>query len=163
MKEKSKEKIDERNNLKLTRFCGEELYPIKTATWHFYENKDEKTNEIWLKIETDLGIQLSDDTKELAATPDWELTIRAKNLSLNDLKIGLRAAIKQGYDDDLEESLTNFYYCEHEQTDNNKIEILDKKGTKILFKIIGEVPDINYYDGSKPKNTIYVEAWFYKE
>lgn len=151
------------DNLKLTRFCVEELYPIKTATWHFYENEAEETNEIWLKIETDFGIQLSDDTKELAATPHWELTIREKNLALNDLKIGFKAEIKDGYDDDLDETLTNFYYCEHEQTDNNKIEILDKKDTKILFKITGEVPDVNYYDGSKPKNQIYVETWFDKE
>lgn len=145
-------------NLKLIRFCGEELYPIERATWHFHE--DEETNELWLEIEAGAGIQLSEDTEELEAQPLWELTVRIKDLKPSDLTIGFEACIKDGYDDDLDDTVTNFYYCEHEPTDNNKIEIRDTNGTKILFKVTGEVTDVNYYDGSKPKNTILVEAWF---
>ena len=150
----------QKTNLKLTRFCGEELYPIETATWHFHKNEDDEINELWLEIETDFGIQLSDDTKELGGTPHWELTLRIKNLTLSDLTVGFKADIKDGYSDELDDTVTNFYYCEHEQSDNNEIEILDKKGNKILFRITGEVTDVNYYDGSKPKNKIYVETWF---
>ncbi|WP_300675246.1 hypothetical protein [Soonwooa sp.] len=152
-------KENEQKNLILTRFCGEEIYPIETATWHLYENKD-GLNELWLEIESDFGIQLSDDTKDLGGQPHWELTFRIKDLKKSELKVGFRATIKNGYDEELEDSLTNFYYCEHQPTDNNEIEIIDINETKILFRIIGEVTDVNYYDGSKPKNKIYVETWF---
>jgi hypothetical protein len=153
---------EQQTNLKLTRFCGEELYPIKTATWHFYKDGEDEdgVNQIWLEIETGVGIQLSNDTKELGAEPSWELTIRLKNLQPSDLEIGFKTHIENGCDEDSGDSATNFYYCEHQPTDNNKIEILDKRGTTILFRITGEVTDVNYYDGSKPKNRIYVEAWF---
>lgn len=150
----------ERTNLKLTRFCGEELYPIENATWHFHASTDDEVNQLWLEIETDLGIQLSDDTKDLGGKPHWELTLRIKDLKPSDLTIGFKAQIEYGYDDDLDDTVTNFYYCEHEQTDKNEIEILEKNGNKILFRITGEVTDVNYYDGSKPKNKIYVETWF---
>lgn len=149
--------------LKLIRFCGEELYPIEKATWHYYKNDNLNRNELWLEIQTDHGHQLSEDTKTLNAKPHWELTVRLENLTQSDLKAGFKAQIKNGYDENIHYCTTNFYYCEHEQTDDNHIEIIKDQGDRLLFKVTGKVTDVNYYDGSKPKNKILVETWFDKD
>ncbi|MDO5105255.1 hypothetical protein [Capnocytophaga sp.] len=150
--------MTENNNksyLKLLRFSGEELYPIEKATWHFYEDEDnENENAVWLEIGCESGIQLAEDTKELDQQPYWELTIRKKNLQKSDLTAGFRCETEY----DIEESL--FQYCECEETEDTSVEILDREGSRILFRIEGEVTDVNYYDGSKPANKIIVEAWF---
>jgi hypothetical protein len=119
-------------------------------------------NELWLEIDTDFGIVLHEDTESLDAKPHWELTFRAENLNVNDLTANFRAEIPEGYDEDLGESLTNFYYCEHEPSDNNIIEVLATEESRLLIRVTGEITDVNYYDGSKPKNKIFVEAWFDK-
>jgi len=147
--------------LKLTRFCGEEFYPIKKAIWQIFEDVESNINELWLNIETDFGTVLHEDTKELEAQPHWELLFRAENLNVNDLTTGFRAEIPCGYSEDFfNGSLASFYYCEHEPSDNNVIEILATEGTRLLIRIMGEITDVNYYDGSKPKNKILIEAWF---
>jgi len=117
-------------------------------------------NELWLEIEADCGIILSEDTKSLGAEPSWELTYRHENLAINDLIMGFRAEIPNGYDDEIDDSVTNFYYCEHEPSDSNVIEILVTEGNRLLIRVIGEITDVNYYDGSKPKNKVFVETWF---
>ena len=149
--------------LKLTRFCGEELYPIKTADWYFYKNEDTNANELWLEISTNEGHQLSEDTQYLNGRPHWELTFQLDDLNINDLTSGLKLEIIESYNETLEDNVTNFYYCEHEATDNNHFEIIDKKDNRLLIRLTGEVTDINYYDGSKPKNKIFVETWFEKK
>ncbi len=146
--------------LKLTRFCGEELYPINKATWKLFKDEEENMHELWLEIEADYGIILSEDTKSLNAEPSWELTYRRENLVANDLTVGFRAEIPNGYDDNIDDTVTNFYYCEHEPSDNNVIEILATEGNRLLIRVVGEITDVNYYDGSKPKNKIFVKTWF---
>ena len=58
---------------------------------------------------------------------------------------------------------THFYYCEHLPTLNNRLEVLDRDGDRILFKITGECCDVNYYDGSKGNNLLEITAWIDKE
>jgi hypothetical protein len=81
-------------------------------------------------------------------------------LDNSDLRIGFKAEIPNGYDKEIDDTITNFYYCEHQQTDNNLIEILKTDGEKLYVRITGETMDVNYYDGSKPNNKIIVETWF---
>jgi hypothetical protein len=149
---------EQTNLLKLVRFCGEEYFPIIKATW--FINKGNKFDELWFEIETMEGTILSEDTKRLNARPNWQLTYVAKKLDKNDLKIGFKMKIQNGYDEKIDDTVTNFYYCEHQQTDNNLIEILKIDGEKLYVRITGETTDVNYYDGSKPNNKIIVEAWF---
>jgi hypothetical protein len=148
---------EKKSFMKLSRFCGEELYPIVEAKW--YIHKDEDGNELWLEIYADYGTVLSEDTESLSAEPHWELTYCAENLSEKDLTAGFKIEIPDG-DEDVTNNVSNFYYCEYEPTRNNTIEILDVNENKLLLRITGEVTDINYYDGSKPDNKITVETWF---
>ena len=149
---------EQENLLRLIRFCGEECFPIIKATW--FINKNDEFDELCFEIEAAEGIILSEDTKELNAEPGWQLTYAVKKLDESDLKTGFKAEIPSGYDDDMDDAVTNFYYCEHQQTDNNVIEIIKRDGEKLYARITGETMDVNYYDNSKPNNKIIVETWF---
>jgi hypothetical protein len=150
----------EQSLLKLLRFCGEELYPINKATWHIYKNEEDNINELWLDIEVGVGIALHEDTEYIKAKPHWELTYKDENLDENNLQVGFKAEIPSGYDEEVDDNVTNFYYCEHEPTDNNTIEILAVDKNKLLIRVTGECTDVNFYDGSKPNNRLFVETWF---
>jgi hypothetical protein len=41
--------------------------------------------------------------------------------------------------------------------------VMKGAGNRLLFRLTGEVEDVNYYDGSKPKNKIFVQTWFEKD
>ena len=148
------------NDLKLTRFCGEELYPIVSASWNIYFDEDLGMNNLCLYISAGKGTNLHEDTKDLAAEPNWELNIISKDLDKANLKEGFRIEIPDGYENDLNGYITNLYYCEHEQTDDNIIEILAVDGSKLYIRVSGETTDVNYYDGSKPLNKLFAETWF---
>lgn len=51
--------------LRLLRFCGEEIYPVKVATWYLSEDKESYMNELWLEIKADYGTLLHEDTAYL--------------------------------------------------------------------------------------------------
>jgi hypothetical protein len=146
------------NSLKLIRFCGDEYFPIVKANWFIKKAND--AVELWFDIETTEGTTVCEDTKSFKATPFWQLVYIAKKLDKNDLKIGFKVKIPNGWDEDRDDTVTNFYYFEHQETDNNLIEILGTDGEKLYVRITGETQDVDYYDGSKPKNKIIVETWF---
>lgn len=53
--------------------------------------------------------------------------------------------------------VTNFYYCAHESTERNHIEILAVDGSTLRVRLRGETVDVNYYDGSRPPTVLTAE------
>lgn len=146
--------------LKLNRFCGQELHPVTKAIWNIYYDEDLNMQNLCIYLDADYGTVLNEDTKDLAAHPNWELNYLAKDMTKESLCSGFKFIIPEGYNEDNGGWITNFYYCEHEGTDNNTIEILDRKEGKLLIRLTGETIDVNYYDGSKPNTKLFVETWF---
>jgi len=68
--------------------------------------------------------------------------------------------ISHGYDEDLEVYVTNFYYVEHDTIDDNEITILGREGSGVRAGIVGKITDVNFFDGSKPKTKVVVDAVF---
>src|SRR5262249_21361250 len=73
---------------------------------------------------------------------------------------GAGFSVPRGYDKSCGGHVTNFYYCEHEGTENNLIQILKSDGDRLLLRLTGETIDVNFYDGSKPPTKLRVETWF---
>jgi hypothetical protein len=151
--------MESQSELKLSRFCGEELYPITAATWEVFEDDDEPC-ELWLEIEAGRGTQLHDDTNDLDAEPHWELTFVSDSLRPDSLVAGFTAEIPLGEEGEGDDSTALLYYCEHEPTDKNSIEVLAVDGDRLLLRVTGETMDVNFYDGSKPNTKLFVETWF---
>lgn len=57
----------------------------------------------------------------------------------------------------------NLYYMEHQPAIDNKMEVIEVKGERLKIRLTGITEDMNYYDGSKPKHTMHLVAWFAKD
>ena len=139
------------NTLVLKRFCGEEYYPIDSAGWSIW-NSTVLCVEMWFQE----GRNLHEDTEYLAQEPGWELYFSIPSMNGDDVKPGLVLEKKDISDG------THFYYCEHQPTLNNHLEVLDRDGDRLLLRITGECCDVNYYDGSKGNNVLEITAWMEK-
>ncbi|WP_029906648.1 hypothetical protein [Prevotella sp. 10(H)] len=146
--------------LKLIRFCGDEIYPVISATCHISEDKEESVYRLHLNIDADYGLVIHNDIEPFESQPIWDLTYIVDALNESDLQKGLKIEIPIGDDEERVEFLSILHYCEAEQVDNNVIEILDVKDDKLLIRITGETIDVNYLSRSRPKMKLFIETWF---
>lgn len=147
--------------LMLKRFCGEEKYPVECTEWYILEGDGtwDDPYTFCLEMAFATGEELHEDTKELEAEPSWEISFPALKLRKKDLQTGF--IMDFANEDEDEEA--NFYYCEHQPTIDNKVEVLEVKGNSLLLRVTAKTMDVNFYDGSKPMNELEVIAWFSKQ
>lgn len=105
---------------------------------------------LWIMVTTHAG------PRDGQVQPNWGIG----KPGVEGLCKGSTIRIPRGFDDVLDEYVTNFYYWEHQETDDNVIEVLDSSGDRRLLRLTGTTADVGHYDGSKPDNNILVEAWF---
>jgi hypothetical protein len=141
----------------LERFCGRESFPVTTGTWNIFHDEALDTPTLCIQLSAGPGIELQEDTKVLRAEPSWEINFVSRNLNESSLQPGATFSVPQGYDEAQGGYVTNFYYCSHEATDHNLIEILAVEGSTLLVRLSGQTTDVNYYDGSKPPTRICAE------
>lgn len=147
--------------LYLDRFCGVETYPIKQATWDLIEGDgtEDDPDMLCLGMQFAKGSRLHEDTQPLQAEPCWEINFYKDKISLDILQTGFY--LEQPNQE--EEVDGSFYYMEHQPTMDNRMEILATDGDRLKIRVSGNTGDVNYYDGSKPKSTMWLIAWFEKE
>ncbi|MDU1906273.1 MAG: hypothetical protein E6772_16005 [Dysgonomonas sp.] len=144
--------------LKLSRFCGEELFRIKVATWDILTSESTLPT-LSLEIHADEIISQCDDTREFPVKPRWEIMCDIPGLEDSHLQKGFSIEVPE---EDNEHNDNILYYYEHGVTFNQKVEILDRQDDKLLIKVSGETQDVNFYDGSKPNTKLEAELWFEK-
>lgn len=151
----------EENVLYLTRFCGVEQYPVETATWCIIEGDGTEDDPAMLCLEVQFGMGngLHEDTTYLEAEPSWEINFYSVKIDIHMLQPGF--CLEQPNEEEDVDGI--LYYMEHQPTTGNKMEIIAVDGERIKIRLIGVTGDVNYYDGSKPKNTMQLIAWFDKE
>ena len=153
-----KELLMSTGTLTLHRFNGDEVFNVSDATISYFVAESHIILQFDVKTE-DVPVQTLPDTEELNGRPNgaWQLTVSA--FDPDDL-VGKTFLVPQGYDEDTEEYLAIFYYVEHEAVDNSEIVITGRDKDKYQATIISTVPDVNYYDGSKPATKIVIQAGF---
>lgn len=146
--------------LLIGRFCGPEEYPVVSATWNVHHDINSGMPNLVFFIETERGTILNDDTQALDGKPHWQINCVNAINEVEDIVVGLVVNEPDGYDEDRGGHLTNFYYCQHVTSEKNQIQIIAIEGERIFARVTGEVIDVNYYDDSKPRSTLFVETWF---
>jgi hypothetical protein len=146
--------------LAFERFNGFESYPIELAEWNIYKDEQNGMMNLWISLVAGAGIIQHEDTASLNANPNWELNLVEADLSEDSIRSGFIATIPECYDESCGGWITNFYFCSHEGTDHNTIEIIEVDGDRVRFRLAGETIDVNYYDGSKPPTKLSVDVWF---
>jgi hypothetical protein len=149
--------VDDETLLVLQRFCGRETYPILEGRWNLYHDDELDLPTLCITLRAGPGRDLHEDTLTLRAQPHWELNLVQAGLGPESLQPGATFTIPEGYDDDQGGHVTNFYYCSHESTEANRIQILARHGDTLRVRLRGETVDVNYYDGSKPPTVLSAE------
>lgn len=74
---------------------------------------------MWIDLVFGQGEQIHEDSEYLAQEPTWEISFEVNNEEI--IKQGL---ILENSNKDYDEAI--LYYCEHNPTFNNRLEILEK-------------------------------------
>ena len=150
------------NTLVIHRFNGMETFQLKECVIALYCN--EEFNKINIRFETnETGFTQCADTSSYPTSPNGEFTILTDSQNLNDFlknKIGSAVEIMDPYFEALGDYLSRFYYYEHEEIEDIKINFLELVNDKVKISVSGFVRDVNFYDGSKPNAKIEFISWF---
>jgi hypothetical protein len=142
----------------LHRFNGVEEFSVKTATMMAYH--DEDGIRLWFEAKTDgVRVQGLPDTATLHARPKAEVAVTLKELDPRKLS-GARFSVPHGYNEETDEYDATIYYVEHDYMNENEIEIVAQEGDIFHVYWTGTTTDVNYYDGSKPKTRVEIDARF---
>jgi hypothetical protein len=144
--------------LTLHRFAGVEEFSLKSAT--ILAVHDEDGIRLWFEASTD-GVRLQSlpVTAELPARPNAEVAVTLKELDPRKLS-GNRFSVPRGYDEEIEDHVATIYYAEHDDLNENEIEVIAQDGDTFHVHWTGTTTDVNFYDGSKPKTKVEIDGWF---
>ena len=144
--------------LTLHRFNGDEVFNVSEAEIRYFVEENHVIVDFQVNTD-DKPLKTLPDTESLNGWPNgaWQLSVPSFD---PDNLVGKTFSIPQGYDEETEDYLTNFYYVEHETIDDNEIVVLGREGEKFQCQIKGKVTDVNYYDGSKPRTEVVILANF---
>ena len=146
----------ELNQLKLTRFNGEESFDIVEASLYFsYE-------EAHLSLDFRSGKCTSaplEDTKENGGL-GGEFWIYDLEISNPKELAGQSFYIEDGNNNDKYDTCSTFYYWGHEPISKNTITFITCSDDFVQAKITAYTCDVNWHDGSKPETAIELFANF---
>src|SRR5687767_198109 len=86
------------------------------------------------------------DTKGLRARPNADLTIRVTGDQFETL-VGRRFSVPRSWDTDADDHVSCLYYCEHDDLNDNVIEIFERRGDAFRIRWTGTATDVNNVDG----------------
>ena len=105
----------------LRRFNGVESYKVEMASCNSYQ-REGATEAVFVVTTSGCNASLL-DTEGLRATPSIEIGFRTCEPLSSIFTAGAKYSNLPEYDEDLEEWMTNLYYCEHQGIDNVTVEI----------------------------------------
>ncbi|HYN87028.1 MAG TPA: hypothetical protein VER55_00790, partial [Ardenticatenaceae bacterium] len=128
----------------LHRFSGDETYRLRSATIRL--DSDNGQLRLTFAVSTEEGaIQTQADTASHPTAPNAEVTVLLDTFGKEEL-VGNGFSIPSGYDENLEEYVAIIYYYEHQELDNNTVEVLNRNGDLFRVRWTGTTRDVNVYD-----------------
>jgi hypothetical protein len=142
----------------LHRFNGNEEYEVQRAT--ILAVHDEDGFRLWFEAETD-GVCFKGlpDTESLRGRPKAGAAVGLKKVEPARL-VGKRFSVPAAYDEEIDDHVASIYYVEHEDLDDNEIDVVARDGDVFQVRWTGTTTDVNYYDGSKPRTRVEIVAAF---
>ena len=142
--------------LTLERFNGREVFPITKAELLVLAGHDGEPTRLNFEIATG-PCQEHTTPDEPFQKPEAEVYVPVPHFD-PDLLVGTKHLVPVGdVDGDWHGRIC---YFEHEPIDENEVEILGRDGPRFHVRWAGLTQDVNFYDGSKPKTRVLVDAVF---
>lgn len=133
----------------------QEIFAITNAKYNLYQ-----VDDIWefaLYFKTSKAITRAPALEEVIdAKPNFEATAILPGDALN-LETGKVIIQKQGYDDERDEHLSNFYYFEHESIEDLEIELLEVHKEFIKVQVKGKTY-VNSYVSKTPDTELFIAS-----
>jgi len=144
------------NQLKLSRFNGEELFEIiETDLYFSYEYAH-------LNLEFRTGKCISPPLEDTNTNGGLSGSFWLYDLEISNVEEleGQSFYIEDGYKNEHYDTCSLFYYWEHEPVSKNTIEFVECNNDFVQVKITAYTCDVNWHDGSKPETKIELLANF---
>ena len=105
------------------------------------------------------AIQTCPDTAEYSTTPNAEASVMLDHFDQEHL-VGRLFVVPSASDEQLKDNVATLYYYEHDDLNNNVIEVVGRDGDLFHVHWTATATDVNYYDGSKPDTEIVIAGMF---
>lgn len=143
------------NTVTIKRLNGDEIYKINKVLLKFHEEDNIKYLKI--RLSTDSATQTLEDTKSIKALPPAEINLNINSFDKNVLQ-SAKFSLSESYDKNAQAHQSTLYYVEHQDLDNNEVAIKLIDNGFYDIKWSATTPDVCYYAGSKPNNTVIIET-----
>jgi hypothetical protein len=140
----------------LHRFNGDEEFPIEKAEMMAYRTEDGVV--LAFDVEAGHAEKTLPDSEKLTAMPNAEANVNLDALNASKL-VGRILEVPRGCDED-GEWVGRLYYCEYEDLDDNKIQILARDHDSFHVLWTATTVDVIYYDETKLRAKAEIRAWF---
>jgi len=127
------------NMLRMFRGDAAQHYQVKRATWSFASPAPYFVPVLCLAIETEKQTSSFPEDDGWPHSPSWSLDIWSRGLTEATLLPGSQFLIPSFYDDFSGVIFTNFFYDEHEGTEDNVIKIIRREGDTLELFIEGYI------------------------
>lgn len=118
--------------------AGSERYAQSSSTYSTHSTYDDDGQQaLTARVDAGARIDRSGPPEAGAAAPFWELTFFLRAGQSFNFRPGRKYEMPSGFDFDPDEYVNDFYYFEHETTDQNVLEILAVDGQDITVAITG--------------------------
>ena len=144
----------------LHRFNGDEEFEIQEATIFSGHDYDGVGYLLYFEAKSN-GVRIKSlpDTAEFHGWPSAQVEVALQAVEPDRL-VGCRFSVPHGYDEEVEDDVASFYYFEHEDLDNNELEVLSQEGDVFQIRWTGTTCDVNFRDGSKPLTNLEIDGRF---
>ena len=148
--------------LTIKRFNGDEIWNLTEGSFSITESPEGPLLNFWVKSNGELLSEPLEDSHTTGA-PSIELQSPLNELKDKKSLVGLDVIFNlEDAPDDDDLIFANFYYYSHETPLSNKVSIIEEKNNLYHIISISSTVDVNYYDGSKPQNEIFIDCWIEK-
>jgi hypothetical protein len=125
--------------LRMFRADAAQHYPIKRATWGFSTDEKYRVPILSFAIEAEKQKSIFPEDGGWPHTPVWVIDIWMRGLNAELLRDGCSFSIPHFYDDLTGVIYTNYYYDEHEGTEDNSIKIVGISNDILKLSIEGYI------------------------
>lgn len=131
--------------LTLHRPLGDETYPLASAVLFVVDGEAGELVDLWFEITTSQATKSLPDTAQYNPQPKAEVRVRLPQVDLEALAT-TRFSVPLGREEDDDGYHATLYYFEHQNLDNNQIEVRGREGDVFHIRWSAEAEDLNGED-----------------
>jgi hypothetical protein len=130
---------------------GDEVFPLESATVTVTRHETEFELLLYVRAERESeGRRVLSNAEVSVFLPEFDPAAL----------VGRRFEVPQSWDEEREDHVSCVYYYEHQDLNQNVIEVLGREGRRFRIRWTGTTDDLDRHDGSWPECQVVIEGLF---